>query len=323
MSDEKEPEELAPSEPAGAPYSPAGAGDETDLSQDGGPPRPLPLMARLFLIPFLIVAACALVILIYRLLSTGEQTASDYVAEIRSGSGHRRWQAAYELSLVLGRDDVPRDPRLAGEMTRLFLDYAGRDPLARRYLALSLGRIRAREAGPALIAALDDPDPETRVYAAWALGALTDSSAVRPLAARSTDADPGMRKVVAYSLGAIGDPSARPVLRTLLEDDVPDVRWNAAVALARLGDDAGRSVLAQMIDRNYLMNFTEMTPEQRDEAVLGGVRGIGLLGGQGFEEALDRLAERDPSPRVRAAADEARRRSGSEEPASKPAGDVG
>src|SRR5688572_29763299 len=121
MSDEKEPGGLAPSEPAGTPYSSARGGGEPDRSADGGPPRPLPLMARLFLIPFLIVAACALVILLYRMLSTGEQTAGDYLAEIRSGSGHRRWQAAYELSRVLGRDDVPRDPRLAGEMTRLFL----------------------------------------------------------------------------------------------------------------------------------------------------------------------------------------------------------
>lgn len=282
------------------------AGDDGEGGEE--PPRPLPVAVRLFLIPFLIVAACAVVVLIYRLLSTGEQSAADYLAEIRSGGGHRRWQAAYELSRVLGRENAPRDPRLAPEMTRLFLDSAGRDPLVRRYLALSLGRIGAREAAPALIAALDDSDAETRVYAAWALGALGDSSAVEPLAARASDADPGMRKVVAYALGALGANSARPELRAMLEDPVHDVRWNVAVALARLGDDSGRTILAQMIDRTYLRSVPEMTAEQQDEVVLNGVRGIDLLGAAGFETELLALAERDPSPRVRAAADEARRR---------------
>jgi HEAT repeat protein len=263
---------------------------------------------RLFLIPFLIVAACAVVVLIYRLLSTGEQSAADYLAEIRSGGGHRRWQAAYELSRVLGREDTPRDPRLAAEMTRLFLDSAGRDPLVRRYLALSLGRVGAREAVPALISALEDSDAETRVYAAWALGAIGDSSAAVPLAGLASDADPGMRKVVAYALGALGASSARPELRAMLEDPIHDVRWNAAVALARFGDDAGRTILAQMIDRTYLRGVPQMTAEQQDEVVLNGVRGIDLLGGAGFDEELSELAARDPSPRVRAAASEARRR---------------
>jgi len=282
---------------------------ESDEGEGGEePPRPLPVAVRLFLIPFMIVAACAVVVLIYRLLSTGEQSAADYLAEIRSGGGHRRWQAAYELSRVLGREGAPRDPRLAPEMTRLFLDSAGRDPLVRRYLALSLGRIGAREAAPALIEALDDSDAETRVYAAWALGALGDSSAVKPLAARASDADPGMRKVVAYALGALGANSSRPELRAMLEDPVHDVRWNAAVALARLGDDSGRTILAQMIDRVYLRSVPEMTAEQQDEVVLNGVRGIDLLGAAGFEAELLALAERDPSPRVRVAADEARRR---------------
>jgi hypothetical protein len=63
-----------------------------------------------------------------------------------------------------------------------------------------------------------------------------------------------------------------------------------------------------MVDRAYLRTVPGITADQQDEVVLNGVRGIGLLGATGFGEALTALAERDPSPRVRAAADEARQR---------------
>jgi hypothetical protein len=297
-----------------APQSPA---------DDSEGPRPLPAAVRLFLIPALIVAACLLVIFIYKMLSTGDQSPASYLAEIRTGSEHRRWQAAYELSRVLGQDEAGRDPRVIPEMARLFADSEGRDPRVRRYLALGLGRVGAREAVPALIRALEDPDADTRMYAAWALGAIGDAGAVPPLVGRAGDQDPGMRKVVAYSLGLLHDETARPGLRAMLEDSEPDVRWNAAVALAGFQDDAGRAVLAQMIDRAYLVTIPTMTLEQRDEVVLNGVRGIGKLGGADFEQALAALAARDPSPRVRAAAEEALQRWRSGSPAPAPAGAPG
>jgi len=268
----------------------------------------LPLPVRLFLIPALIVVAVGIVLFLYRMLAGGESSPSELVDEIRSGSGHRRWQAAYELAQVLTRDDeLAHNPALARELGRLFEDSAGRDPRVRRYLALGLGRARARESVPALVAGLGDPDPETRVYAGWALGAIGDSAAVAPLAAQAGDSDPGMRKIVAYSLGSLGSAAAGPTLHELLGDTVPDVRWNAALALARLGDDSGRDILRQMIDREYLAGIPDMTSEQREAVIENGIEGIGLIGSGDFRLELDALAERDPSPNVRARADRARR----------------
>jgi HEAT repeat protein len=263
---------------------------------------------RLFLIPAIIVVAVGIVLLLYRMLAGGESSPRELVDEIRSGSGHRRWQAAYELAQVLTRDDeLARDPALARELGRLFEDSAGRDPRVRRYLALGLGRAQAKDSLPVLITALDDPDPETRVYAGWALGAIGDTSAAAPLAARAGDSDPGMRKIVAYSLGSLGTASSRPTLHELLGDSVADVRWNAALALARLGDDGGRDVLRQMIDREYLAGIPDMTQEQREAVIENGIEGVALIGGGDFRLELDALAERDPSPNVRARADRARR----------------
>jgi HEAT repeat protein len=279
---------------------------DRDLEPERTPQLPLPV--RLFLIPAIIVVAVGIVLFLYRMLAGGESSPRELVDEIRSGSGHRRWQAAYELAQVLTRDDeLARDPALARELGRLFEDSAGRDPRVRRYLALGLGRAQAKESLPGLIAALDDPDPETRVYAAWALGAIGDSLAAAPLAAQAGDSDPGMRKIVAYSLGSLGTASSRPTLHELLGDSVADVRWNAALALARLGDDSGRDILRQMIDREYLAGIPDMTPEQREAVIENGIEGVGLIGNGDFRLELDALAERDPSPNVRARADRARR----------------
>jgi HEAT repeat protein len=263
---------------------------------------------RLFLIPALIVVAVGIVLLLYRLLGGAESTPREMLDEVRSGSGHRRWQAAYELAHVLTREDgLAQDPTLGPEMARLFEESAGRDPRVRRYLALGLGRARVAEAVPSLTAALGDTDAETRVYAAWALGAIGDSTAAPALAAQAGDPDPGMRKIVAYALGSLGARSAAPTLQGFLADPTPDVRWNAALALARLGNETGREVLGQMIDRGYLAGITDMTPDQHEAVIENGVEGLALIGVGGYGPAIDALAERDPSPRVRAAADRARR----------------
>jgi HEAT repeat protein len=287
-------------------------GSPGSLPDPPEPSRPeLPLPVRLFVIPALIVVAVGTVLFLYRLLGGAESTPREMLDEIRSGSGHRRWQAAYELAQVLTRDEkAARDPALGHEMVRLFEESAGRDSRVRRYLALGLGRVRSPAAVPALEEALGDEDSETRVYAAWALGAIGDSTAVPALIAKAPDPDPGMRKVVAYALGALGSPAALPTLQGLLSDSVPDVRWNAALALARLGDDAGRDVLRQMIDRQYLAGIPEMTAAQQDEVVVNGVEGIALLGDGSFRSELDALADRDPNPSVRARADRARRAGG-------------
>jgi hypothetical protein len=62
-----------------------------------------------------------------------------------------------------------------------------------------------------------------------------------------------------------------------------------------------------MVDRVYLGAIPDMTAAQRDEVVLNGVAGIALLGAESYATELTALAERDPNPNVRAAADRARR----------------
>jgi HEAT repeat protein len=135
------------------------------------------------------------------------------------------------------------------------------------------------------------------------LGAIADPSGLPTLTGALVDTDPGIRKTAAYALGAFDhDPTAAGALHPLVDDPVADVRWNAALALARLGDSAGVPVLEQMLDRRLLAQVPDITPEQQEDAMISALQALATLGVSIDPGVLDRLADEDPSLKVRQAA---------------------
>ncbi len=59
------------------------------------------VVLQFFIIPLVIIASAAGVFLLFGLLTEESRTASEYLAEVRTGSKTRRYQAAYELSKYL------------------------------------------------------------------------------------------------------------------------------------------------------------------------------------------------------------------------------
>ena len=261
------------------------------------------MIGQLVLFPFAIVVVCVAIYLLYSLLTREERTAHDLLSEVRAGGSSRRWQAAYSLAAMLGKEgrkDI--GPELVSEMIRTFEDAKTDDPKVRRYLALSLGRMGDRRAVPAMIRALDDPDDETRIFAILSLGALGDTSGVAPLILQAESADPGIRKAAGHALGLLRDDRALPVLRGMLNAHQPDVRWNAALALCRFGDPSASVVIEQMLDRDLLNRIPELSEEQREDVMLNGIRGAALLGNRDVLGTLAKLKESDQSLKVRQAA---------------------
>jgi HEAT repeat protein len=181
------------------------------------------------------------------------------------------------------------------------------EPEVKQYLALVLGRTKDPQAAPLLSAALKDPDDKTRIYCLWALGSLGDRSAEGALAQALADPDPGIRKTAAFALGQLHDPAVAPQLRPRLEDAVADVRWNAALSLARLDDRSAVPVLETMVDRRLLAQVPDITREQQEEAMTSALAALGAVGGPEQLPLLDRLAQDDPSLKVRQAALDARK----------------
>jgi len=260
----------------------------------------------LFVVPLLVVILCVAVFIGFGWIAYERQTTSDYLNDLQSAWKPRRVQAAYELSKILTTDPKALEKESDRAQVRELFAHA-EDPEMRRYLALVLARTHDRAALPLLVQALDDPDDQTRIYMLWALGTLGDPSARGPLEKALADPDPGLRKTAAFALGELGDRASIPLLTARLDDAVPDVRWNAALGLARLGSSAGVPVLETMLDRKLLAQVPDITREQQEEALVGALQALAVVGGPEERPVFDRLAASDPSLKVRQAALEARK----------------
>ncbi|HET9793319.1 MAG TPA: HEAT repeat domain-containing protein [Thermoanaerobaculia bacterium] len=283
--------------------------DPDDSTPEGGAGR---AVVQFFLVPLLVVAVCVGVFFLFSLLTFEHKTPADYLADVRGGAASQRWQSAFELSRAVAR--IPPGPerqKLATQtldvFERLHADRA-EDRDVKRYLALVLGRLGDARAVPALERSAGDPDPLVRLYSVWALGMLGDRNAVPMIVAGSETEDAGARKMAAYVLGKLGDPRAVPRLTAMTADHAADVRWNAAIALAELRDPAGREVLHSMLDRASLARQAEgLSSAQAEEAIVSAAKAEAMIGDRDAMALLSRLADDDPSLKVRDAAREAMR----------------
>lgn len=263
-------------------------------------------LLQFFVVPAVVVALCVGIFLFFTWAVSEEETALDYVRDIRTGSASRRWQAAFELAKLLNHDpEGARVEGLAPALVDAFEDAEDEDPRVRRYLALALGHLGDPQAVPALLQSLSRQDAETRIYALWALGTIGDRGAIEPVLAQMKEDDPGIRKMAAYSLGALRAHQAQPALVAALNDAEVDVAWNAAIALAKLGDDSGRARLLQMLDRSYLETVETMTDEQRAHTMIAALQAAALIPDPELRARVEQLADEDPNLNVRRVALEA------------------
>ncbi len=154
-----------------------------------------------------------------------------------------------------------------------------------------LGRISApaRDAVPALTAALNDADPHVREVAAKSLLALAPDAEDNPtLLAALLGTGERLRAMQALGRLGAGAGGAVPAIAELLHDPDPQVRWNAARTLVEIGSPNGTPPL-----RAALKDDDARVREHAAEA-LGEI-------GPGAREAVPALVEalRDPEARVR------------------------
>jgi len=260
------------------------------------------ILFQFVVFPLGVVAIGVAIFLLFGLMASERHETTDYVNEIRSGSSHQRWQAAYQLSKSLKRGEARNNPELQNQVAALYSRSKDDDPKVRRYLSMVLGRIGDRRSTPLLLDGLKDRDTETRIYALLALGELQDPTAVPAILALTNDDEPDIRKSAIYALGAIGDPSAIPALVEGMSDQVADVRWNASLALSRFGDRRSLAGLREMLDRRRVAAVPNVRERQKDETMIAAMAAWARLSGREGVAELRAINASDPSMRVRSAA---------------------
>ena len=280
------------------------------MTSVGGPSADVPkessrnVLFQFVIFPLGIVCVAVVVFLLFSKLAGEEHTIPDYLNEIRSGSAHERWQAAYQLSKSLKRGEAARYPNLEQQVAGIYLQAKHDDPRIRRYLSMVLGTLGDRRATPLLLDGLNDPDVDNRLYVLLALGQLRDPAAVPRIIQATNDDERDIRKAAYYVLGEIRDPRAGPALVHGLDDEVADVRWNAAIALAQFGDRRAIPRLREMLDRPRLDQVRDMREDQKEDTLIVAMSAYAALAGAEARPDLVRLTH-DPSLRVQAGAKEA------------------
>jgi HEAT repeat protein len=266
---------------------------------------PRTILFQFVIFPLGVVMIGVAVFLLFGKLASIEQSIPDYLSDIKSGSSHRKFQAAYELSKSIKRGEAKRYPNLVDQVVDVYRSSKDDDPRVRQYLTLVLGKLGDARAVPVLVDALHDPVVETRIYALIALAELRDRGSVAAVIAATKDEDKDVRKTAVYALGEIGDARAVPVLEEALNDQIADIRFNAAMALSRFGDQKAQPVLRAMLDRAALDRVAGMRPDQKEDAMVAAIPAYAKLAGKASTAELTPLANGDPSMRVRAAAKDA------------------
>src|SRR5687768_14089603 len=83
---------------------------------------PRAILLQFVVFPLLVVAVGVAIFLLFGSLATERDDIGDSLASIRSGSPHRRWQAAYQLAMSIQRGEAAGRPNLAAEVIELYRD---------------------------------------------------------------------------------------------------------------------------------------------------------------------------------------------------------
>ena len=274
----------------------------SSLSSDVPKESSRTILFQFVVFPLGIVVIAVAIFLLFGQLASEDASIPSYLSDIRSGSDHRKFQAAYELSKSIKRGEAARYPDLAVQLGELYRGAKDDDPRIRQYLALVMGRVGDKRATQFLVEAVREPLVETRIYALAALAELRDPASVPAVIEATRDGEKDVRKTAFFTLGEIRDPRGVDPLAAGLEDREADVRFNAALALSRFGDKRAAPTLRAMMDRSVLDRVPGMRPDQKDDAMAAAITAYARLEGETAREVLQPIADRDPSVRVRSVA---------------------
>jgi hypothetical protein len=346
----------SPPPPPGGPGAPA----ESPLIE----PPSAKLIVRLFLIPFLIVAAAVGVMFLIGRLAGGTPSFDEAMTRLRNPGGER----TVEVLVGPGSKQRYMDAKtIADKITKVGATSAERVKLSddlidildhhtndgegdvRHFLLLALGRVwqidpsqqQAKEDSPVAIEARQRALATLLKYAdtgvvsnqkaailalAYWSGRDELRQAIPKLIAKLKDEsqDLDVRLAAATVLGPIAKPTDQDVIEALhfaMRDTNPadiELVWGSALSLAELNQKDVADTILLLLDRKELSNvkvldretdpknptYHLLSDQEQQRILINTMIGAAKLDVPAVQERLRWLKDSDPSPRVRAAAQE-------------------
>ncbi|MBI4431127.1 MAG: HEAT repeat domain-containing protein [Candidatus Omnitrophica bacterium] len=266
----------------------------------------LSLVTKLVIVPLVIVAIAVSVFLLFGWMTYDRKSAEAFLADVKTASPSKKWQAAFVLAGKLrDKKGLGDTERLFQGMTSIFGDKKDYDEKVRSYMAMALGNLGDKRAIPLLEKAIREEISgagDIPIYSMWALGTLKAAESASLLMDIAGSHDSAIRKTALFVLGSLESKEAIPLLKSALEDSEIDIQWNAAFALARLGDASGQPLLRQLLDRSYYESFQDMSFQARSDAMVNALMSVAYLKDISLIPAIERLGREDLSVQVRHAA---------------------
>ncbi len=212
------------------------------------------------------------------------------------------------------RPDQSSEQSLQEEIARLTDQLKSSSEEDRRSAVLMLSATGSRDAGPALVSAIDDSSERVRAAAVDGLARLRDLSHIPIISAiLARDKRPFVRKTAAYALGQYANTETTAALVTALTRDKDvEVRSAAVVSLGLYKDPAAVAPLTKALrDKNDFIRayaaralgvngptsepavnelIRLLTSDQAGEARRQAATALGLIGSPAARPALERAA---------------------------------
>src|SRR5262245_36664952 len=122
------------------------------------------LIAQFLLFPLIIIGICVGIFLFFGYLTYEQRSPTQFLDDIRSGTGTQRWQAAFELSnIVKSNPEKVRTPEFVERLKGVYENSPDEDIRVRGYLATILGEMKEQSAVPLLVQGLEREErPKTK-----------------------------------------------------------------------------------------------------------------------------------------------------------------
>ena len=237
----------------------------------------------------------------WKILADESDSAQDYLNEIKVGSATKRWQSAFELAKILGNPELaPKNDKFVNELKMVYRNSIHDDPQVRTYLALAMGATGSSVYGEVLLEGLSDENIQSKISSMKALGQIKYKESIpliRPFLEKSIADD--LRLTSVMSLGMMKDTTTINDFLPLLDDEEANIRWESAVALGKLKDERAIPIIKELLQRDYLMKFSQVDDWEQVQAILVAIHIAGILQSEEFIPYLEKLALSDMNMKIR------------------------